>query len=196
MSKEISILGFYDEENYVPEKLPDAKNKMFEDKIREYLVVTNDYSGAAVGKTAQMDILASVDVQTDEFDSMEGKIIWETTDEELKTGAFFKRFKKGTIYRILARRSKAKPENKYNNMYSLVRVIEDSISDERLESILKEYRKKVVIEDEISGKFVLDKEFLKSLQSFQLIVSFKSYLLISDNFFYFLDKWHNIRIIL
>ena len=151
-------MGFYDEENYVPEKLPDAKNKMFEDKIREYLVVTNDYSGAAVGKTAQMDILASVDVQTDEFDSMEGKIIWETTDEELKTGAFFKRFKKGTIYRILARRSKAKPENKYNNMYSLVRVIEDSISDERLESILKEYRKKVVIEDEISGKFVLDKE--------------------------------------
>ena len=151
-------MGFYDEENYVPEKLPDAKNKMFEDKIREYLVVTNDYSGAAVGKTAQMDILASVDVQTDEFDSMEGKIIWETTDEELKTGAFFKRFKKGTIYRILARRSKAKPENKYNNMYSLVRVIEDSISDERLESILKEYRKKVVIEDEISGKFVLDKD--------------------------------------
>ena len=29
-------MGFYDEENYVPEKLPDAKNKMFEDKIREY----------------------------------------------------------------------------------------------------------------------------------------------------------------
>ena len=104
-------MGFYDEENYVPEKLPEAKNNMFEDEAREYIVVTNDYSGAAVGKTAQMSILASVDVQADAFDPMEGKIVWETTDEELKTGAFFKRFKKGTIYRILARRSKARPRN-------------------------------------------------------------------------------------
>lgn len=151
-------MGFYDEENYVPEKLPDAKDNMFEDEIREYLVVTNDYSGAAVGKTAQMDILASVDVQTNEFESMEGKIIWETTDEELKSGAFFKRFKKGTIYRILARRSKAKPKNQYNNMFSLVKIVEDSITDERLESVLKEYRKKVVIEDEVLGEFVLDKD--------------------------------------
>ena len=148
----------YNEENYVPEKLPEAKNNMFEDDINEYIVVTNDYSGAAVGKTAQMEILASVEVCTDDFDTMEGKIIWETTEEELKTSAFFNRFKKGTIYRILARRSKAKPKNKYNNMFALVKVIEDNISDERLESVLKEYRKKVVIKDEGLGEFVLEKD--------------------------------------
>ena len=148
----------YNEENYVPEKLPEAKNNMFEDDINEYIVVTNDYSGAAVGKTAQMEILASVEVCTNDFDTMEGKIIWETTEEELKTSAFFNRFKKGTIYRILARRSKAKPKNKYNNMFALVKVIEDNISDERLESVLKEYRKKVVIKDEGLGEFVLEKD--------------------------------------
>lgn len=149
---------FYDEENYVPEKLPEAKNNMFEDEAREYIVVTNDYSGAAVGKTAQMSILASVDVQADAFDPMEGKIVWETTDEELKTGAFFKRFKKGTVYRILARRSKANPRNQYNNMLSLVKVLEENISDERLLSVLNEYRKKVTIDDENIGEFVLDKD--------------------------------------
>ena len=148
----------YNEENYVPEKLPEAKNNMFEDDINEYIVVTNDYTAAAVGKTAQMEILASVEVCTNDFDTMEGKIIWETTEEELKTSAFFNRFKKGTIYRILARRSKAKPKNKYNNMFALVKVIEDNISDERLESVLKEYRKKVVIKDEGLGEFVLEKD--------------------------------------
>ena len=100
-------MGFYDEKNYVPVKLPEAKEKMFEDEIREYLVVTNDYSGSAVGKTAQMNILASIDVEPDTYDPMEGKIVWETTEEEYNSSAFFKRFKKGTVYRILARRSKA-----------------------------------------------------------------------------------------
>ncbi len=151
-------MGFYDEENYVPEKLPDAKNNMFEDEVREYIVVTNDYSGAAVGNTAQMSILASIDVKSDSFDPMEGKIVWETTEEELKTGAFFERFKKGTIYRILARKSKAKPRNQYNNMLSLVKVLEEKTADERLESVLNEYRKIVTIDDDELGEFTLDKD--------------------------------------
>ena len=151
-------MDFYDEENYVPKKLDKAKNDMFEDEILEYKVVTNDYSGAAVGKTAQMSILASIDVQSDSFDPMEGKIVWETTEEELKTGAFFKRFKKGTIYRILARRSKARPRNGYNNMFCLEKVIEENVTDERLLSVLNEYRKKVTIADDDLGEFTLEKD--------------------------------------
>ena len=151
-------MDFYDEENYVPKKLDKAKNDMFEDEILEYKVVTNDYSGAAVGKTAQMSILASIDVQSDSFDPMEGKIVWETTEEELKTGAFFNRFKKGTIYRILARRSKARPRNGYNNMFCLEKVIEENVTNERLLSVLNEYRKKVTIADDDLGEFTLEKD--------------------------------------
>lgn len=151
-------MGFYDEKNYVPVKLPEAKEKMFEDEIREYLVVTNDYSGSAVGKTAQMNILASIDVEPDTYDPMEGKIVWETTEEEYNSSAFFKRFKKGTVYRILARRSKASPKNQYNNMFCLVRVLEEGIVNEKLDSVLKEYRKKITICDKDLCEFTLEKD--------------------------------------
>lgn len=151
-------MGFYDEKNYVPVKLPEAKEKMFEDEIREYLVVTNDYSGSAVGKTAQMNILASIDVEPDTYDPMEGKIVWETTEEEYNSSAFFKRFKKGTVYRILARRSKVSPKNQYNNMFCLVRVLEEGVVNEKLDSVLKEYRKKITICDKDLCEFMLEKD--------------------------------------
>lgn len=156
-------MGFYDESTFVQAKILPEDDKIFEKEAREILLITNDYSGGAIGKTAQMDILAAIDVQTNELNPNEGRIEWETTEEEYKAHAFFDRFKKGTVYRILARKLKREEINpqsteQFNNRYYVVKVLEEGVRNDKLEEILKEYRKEVAIEDDTLGKFILNKD--------------------------------------
>jgi len=135
---------------------------------KEILILTSDAGGGA-GKgygetswTALMEFLAYVDLSTTELKKGEGRVVWHVSEEEEKTRAYFTRFKKGCIYRLKVRElaDKTVPEGRipsFYNQFMVVEVLEEDVKNNELSAILKEYRKPVIITDEILGKFQLDK---------------------------------------
>ena len=151
-------MSFYDENNFVQAEMTPEDEERYDKEIREIIVITNDSSSAAVGKRAQTQILAAIDVKTNELNTLEGCLVWRTTEKEFQSRAFFKRFKKGTAYRVLVRKQIAEGAIRNNNQYYVIKVLAEGETDDRLENILREYRREVVIEDEALGKFVLNKD--------------------------------------
>ena len=143
--------------------------KLYEQKEQELLVLTSDASGAGSGTApcivATVYFLAWVDVQTGEVHPGEGRLSWPVKSEEAKTRAFFSRFKKGMIYRIKGRRlligddtPKDRTLSYYNDFY-VTEVLEEGATHPALEAILAEYRKPVILKDEILGELVLNKDY-------------------------------------
>ena len=161
-------MNYYNEKTFVQAEIPQEEDKKFEQEVLEFLVLTNDSDGSATGSdetywTASKDILAVINVKTGELFAKDGRIVWVLTKEEKKKEMYFNRFKNGSIYRILARRLKedALPPGDYieafYNQYYIVKVLEEEVRNEKMAEILREYRKEIVIEDELLGKLVLDK---------------------------------------
>lgn len=145
----------------------DSFEEKYEEQEREYLVLMSDESGGgAVCESyvvAQAFFLAYMDVLTNELKSGDGRLSWPVESEEAKKYEYFHRFKKGTIYRIKARKliektvSKGMLPSYYNDLY-VTEVLEEEATCKVLEEILEEYRKPIILQDEILGELVLDKD--------------------------------------
>jgi len=140
--------------------------KEYEKQEREILVLMSDGggSGASYGSfwIGQSYFLAYVDIETNELKKGEGRLTWPLTKEEEDSRSYFKRFKKGVIYRIKARRlaDRTVPENRtpsfYNKFY-VTEVLEEGATSPALDEILTEYRRPIILQDEILGELTLDK---------------------------------------
>jgi hypothetical protein len=153
--------------------MTDQDKQVFESEYhkeeKEILFLTSDESGGASkgsGETlwtAQTHFLAYVDVAANELKPGEGRIVWPLTDEEQKDGSYFRRFKKGCIYRLRVREliDKTVPDNmlpSFFNRFLVVETLEENVHNDALLAILEEYRRPVIINDPLLGEFELNKD--------------------------------------
>ncbi len=103
--------------------------------------------------------LAYIDLETDELKEIKGRINWLLSDElNEKEGLRYPYyFQAGEICHLKVRKLK---NNKKNcDEFMVVEVIQRELSERRLELILEEYKKPVILDDKILGKFELNKDF-------------------------------------
>jgi len=139
----------------------------YELEERELLVLRHEGGGGAkhgdfwVGAAY---FLAYIDVKTDAFCKGEGRLVWPVTEEEQKAGGCFGRFAKETIYRVRARMladRTVKPgmaESFFNQFY-VTDIVEKNAHSPVLEALLEEYKRPVVMQDELLGELTLNKQF-------------------------------------
>jgi len=152
--------------------------KEYDKQEREILVLMSDDAGSSASYGSfwigQSYFQAYVDLETNELKKGEGRLTWPLTKEEEANHSYFSRFKKGVIYRIKARplADRTVPENRtpsfYNKFY-VTEVLEEGATSPALDEILTEYRKPVILQDEVLGEL----EFDKSLSSFEGHVTWK-----------------------
>ena len=141
--------------------------KEYEMQEREYLVLMSDDSIWSTGSkpyvVAQAYFLAYIDIETNELKHAEGRLSWPVANKEAKTDKYFNRFQEGGIYHIKACKliETTVPEGRlpsfYNNLY-VKEVLEENASNPILEEILAEYRKPIILHDEVLGELILDKK--------------------------------------
>lgn len=139
----------------------------YEEQDRELLVLMSDSCGGGVKYptfwVAQAYFLAYVDVETNELKNGDGRLCWPITNKEEKSRAYFNRFQKGSIYRIKGRKllEGVEPPGRipsYYNQFYVTEVLEENASCPALEDILAEYRKPIILQDEVLGELVLNKD--------------------------------------
>lgn len=143
-------------------------DQRFERSTKEILVLTeNNTSAGRSGQnqlwTAYVSIIAFIDLQTGELVKNKGILEWLMTDKECKSNKKIYNLKKETIYRLRVRESKPFIHT-YNSRkmergrwLMVVDVLERNCYDERLEAILKDYQKEIVIHPQGCGELLLNK---------------------------------------
>lgn len=151
------------------QKLIKAFESEYREEEKEILVLMSDASGGAGrggGESLWMAsayFLAYFDVGEKKLRKGDGRIVWPITDEEQKEGAYWHRFKKGSIYRLRVREmiDRTVPKGmapSFFNRFLPVETLEEDVQNEELLAILAEYRKPVKIADDVLGEFELDKD--------------------------------------
>lgn len=145
----------------------DSFEERYEMQEREYLVLMSDEGACGSGSkpyvVAQVYFLAYVDILTNELKNGDGRLSWPVESKEAEKREYLKRFKKGTIYHIKARKliddtvSEGMLPSYYNNLY-VTEVLEEGSTCKVLEEILVEYRKPIIQQDDVLGKLLLDKD--------------------------------------
>ena len=127
----------------------------------EKLVLIQD--GISADKTfldtfwaAHTHALAMADVQTGQVISGRCYLSWPLTDKEWDAGDYSKRFAKGKVYRIMARRWKG--DELDEPRWYVTQVLEEGIPCPALEELWAEYTKPVLLKDEVLGTLTLDRE--------------------------------------
>ena len=138
----------------------------FEEEGRELLVLVAGSSGA--GKRngfweAAHSYLAYVDCETGALHADEGRLVYPVSDEEYSAGGILGRFRDEETYRVAARRKipHEVPEGvaaSAQNRLLIVDVLEENSPCPALEEVLAEYRRPVVVTDEVLGELTLDKD--------------------------------------
>ncbi len=110
---------------------------------------------------ASVNLLGYVDATSDELIKNKGTLIWPVNNEKDR----FDRFKSQTIYRIKARQWTGEgptTEELFDfhseNEFCVVEVLLEEEREPRLEEILAEYRKPVIVKDEVLGTLTLNKK--------------------------------------
>ena len=138
----------------------------FEKKEREIIVLRHEGGGGSLRNGFwEWDeyFLAYVDCETGELHKEEGRIEFPVTDKENLPY----HFEDETIYKLRVREKL--PEEVPNgalpikNHFLVVEVLEKNVACPELEEILTEYRKPVVIQDDILGELTYDKQ-IKSFE--------------------------------
>ncbi len=138
----------------------------FQEEVLELLILANEDVGGAgvIGDYLKpsIDFIASVNLKTDEFIREKGRLEWMIKNEKGIRGWGYD-FKQFQIYHLKARKNipvEVMPGmlKTLNNCYMVVELIEDGVTDSRLEALKEELSKPVVIEDEI-GTFTLQREY-------------------------------------
>lgn len=140
--------------------------RTFEDEAREILVLLAGSSGA--GKRngfweAAHSYLAYVDCETGALHADEGRLVYPVSDEEYSAGGILGRFRDEETYRVVVRRKipHEVPEGvaaSAQNRLLIVDVLEENSPCPALDEVLAEYRRPVVVTDEVLGELALDKD--------------------------------------
>ena len=107
--------------------------------------------------TAHAHALAAVNLSTNEIIAKRCYLSWPLSDREYEEGEYAKRFKKGSIYRVKARDWCGSPTQD-RHLY-VTEVLTDRVTSPVLEQIWADYTKPVLLEDDVLGTLVLDREF-------------------------------------
>ena len=140
--------------------------RTFEEEAKEILVLLAGGSGA--GKmNGFWDVShyfsAYVDCQTGALHTGDGRIVYPVSDEESDAGGILDRFRREAVYRLKARKRIPHkiPEGvtaSSQNQFLIVEVLEEDAPCPALEEVLAEYRRPVVVTDEVLGELTLDKD--------------------------------------
>ena len=140
--------------------------RTFEDEAREILVLLAGGSGAGK-RNGFWDVshyfIAYVDCQTGALHTGDGRIVYPVSDEEHDAGGILDRFRREGVYRLKARKKipHKVPEGvtaSSQNQFLIVEVLEEDAPCPALEEVLAEYRRPVVVVDEVLGELTLDKD--------------------------------------
>ena len=140
--------------------------RTFEDEAREILVLLAGGGGAGK-RNGFWDVshyfIAYVDCQTGALHTGDGRIVYPVSDEEHDAGAILDRFRREGVYRLKARKMipHEVPEGvtaSSQNEFLIVEVLEEDSLCPALEEVLAEYRRPVVVTDEVLGELTLDKD--------------------------------------
>ena len=140
--------------------------RTFEEEVREILVLLAGGSGAGK-RNGFWDVshyfIAYVDCQTGALHTGDGRIVYPVSDEEHDAGGILDRFRREAVYRLKA--SKKIPHEipegvtaSSQNQFLIVEVLEEDSPCPALEEVLAEYRRPVVVTDEVLGELTLDKD--------------------------------------
>ena len=140
--------------------------RTFEEEAKEILVLLAGGSGA--GKmNGFWDVshyfIAYVDCQTGALHTGDGRIVYPVSDEESDAGGILDRFRREAVYRLKARKRIPHkiPEGvtaSSQNQFLIVEVLEEDAPCPALEEEMAEYRRPVVVTDEVLGELTLDKD--------------------------------------
>ena len=135
---------------------------LYDSVDEEWLVLIQN--GVAADKTfldkfwtAHAYALAAVNLSTNEIIAKRCYLSWPLSDREYEEGEYAKRFKKGSIYRVKARDWCGTPTQD-RHLY-VTEVLADRVASPILEQIWADYTKPVLLEDDVLGTLVLDREF-------------------------------------
>ena len=140
--------------------------RTFEDEAREILVLLAGGGGAGK-RNGFWDVshyfIAYVDCQTGALHTGDGRIIYPVSDEDHDAGGILDRFRRESVYRLKARKKipHKVPEGvtaSSQNEFLIVEVLEEDPLCPALEEVLDEYRRPVVVTDEVLGELTLDKD--------------------------------------
>ena len=140
--------------------------RTFEDEAREILVLLAGGGGAGK-RNGFWDVshyfIAYVDCQTGALHTGDGRIVYPVSDEDHDAGGILDRFRREAVYRIKARKKipHKVPEGvtaSSQNEFLIVEVLEEDAPCPALEEVLDEYRRPVVVTDEVLGELTLDKD--------------------------------------
>ncbi|WP_149540199.1 DUF2262 domain-containing protein [Escherichia albertii] len=146
--------------------------QQYQSNDEEILVLFSDTGGGA-GRikgahlwTVSANFIAYKNLATGEISTEDGRIEWLLSDEDIKLhGSTYPfHFKKGGIYRLRVRSliDKTVAEDKspaFYNRFFVLDIIEENTLCDALSDILAEYRKPVLLQDELLGQFTLDKDY-------------------------------------
>ena len=138
----------------------------FEDEAREIIVLLAGGGGAGKRKgfwDVSHYFIAYVDCQTGALHTGGGRIVYPVSDEEHAAGGVLDRFRREGVYRLKARKKipHEVPEGvtaSSQNQFLIVEVLEEDPPCPALEEVLAEYRRPVVVTDEVLGELTLDKD--------------------------------------
>ena len=138
----------------------------FEDGAREIIVLLAGGGGAGKRKgfwDVSHYFIAYVDCQTGALHTGGGRIVYPVSDEEHAAGGVLDRFRREGVYRLKARKKipHEVPEGvtaSLQNQFLIVEVLEEDPPCPALEEVLAEYRRPVVVTDEVLGELTLDKD--------------------------------------
>ena len=140
--------------------------RTFEDEAREIIVLLA--GGGGPGKrNGFWDVshyfIAYVDCQTGALHAGDGRIVYPVSDEEYDAGGILDRFRREAVYRLKARKEVPHevPEGvtaSSLNEFLIVEVLEEDPPCPALEEVLAEYRRPVMVVDEVLGELTLDKD--------------------------------------
>ena len=140
--------------------------RTFEEEVREILVLLAGGSGDGK-RNGFWDVshyfIAYVDCQTGALHTGDGRIVYPVSDEEHDAGGILDRFRREAVYRLKAHKKipHEVPEAvtaSSQNQFLVVDVLEEDPPCPALEEVLAEYRRPVVVTDEVLGELTLDKD--------------------------------------
>lgn len=140
--------------------------RTFEGEAREILVLLAGGGGAGK-RNGFWDVshyfIAYVDCQTGALHAADGRIAYPVSDEQNDAGGILDRFRREAVYRLKARKKipSEVPEGvtaSSQNQFLIVDVLEEDPPCPALEEVLADYRRPVVVVDEVLGELTLDKD--------------------------------------
>lgn len=134
---------------------------------QEIIVLIENVSGASYFEEKWEMLATTIGMQFVKDDILQlkkGRLNWLVSDEERNGELGWKRFKKGQIYRIKARKMLEKyiPKNLKGsdfNAWCVVDVLDNNVICPDLKKAWEDYNKPIVINDDVSGELTLNKEY-------------------------------------